>query len=324
MSMAVVDMPLEQLVKYAGKNPCPGDFDQYWQTGLDEIKSIDPDVELKKVDFPADFADCYDMYFTSTDNARIYSKLIVPKDAKGKCPCALSFHGYTGDSGDWFLGLPFAANGIIYAAMDCRGQGGRSEDVGGIRGNTQHGHIIRGVDDEPNKLLYRHIFLDTAMLARVVGSLEQADGQRLGAMGASQGGALSLACAALVPEVKYAYSRVPFLSDYLRVWELDFETGAYVEIWDYFRKFDPFHERENEFFTRLGYIDVHNHAKNIKAEVFMDMALRDDICPPSTQFAAYNNITSKKQHRLYYDFGHGTGAGAEDAKFRFISKLKTL
>jgi len=31
------------------------------------------------------------------------------------------------------------------AAMDCRGQGGSSEDSGGVKGNTLCGHIIRGL-----------------------------------------------------------------------------------------------------------------------------------------------------------------------------------
>jgi|GEM_PF-2913200 len=33
----------------------------------------------------------------------------------------------------------------LMAAMDCRGQGGSSEDSGGVKGNTLCGHIIRGL-----------------------------------------------------------------------------------------------------------------------------------------------------------------------------------
>jgi cephalosporin-C deacetylase len=60
------------------------------------------------------------------------------------------FHGYSGSSGDW-VGekLAYAAQGFCVAALDCRGQGGLSEDPGGVRGNTLRGHIIRGLDDAP-------------------------------------------------------------------------------------------------------------------------------------------------------------------------------
>ena len=36
----------------------------------------------------------------------------------------------------------------------------------------------------------------------------------------------------------------------------------------------------------------------------MGVGLMDTICPPSTQFAAYNKITAKKSLVIYPDFGH--------------------
>src|SRR5690606_37269207 len=130
--------------------------------------------------------------------------------------------------------------------------GGRSEDKGGVPGNTHHGHIIRGLDDpDPRKLLFRQIFLDTAQLARVVLSFPEVDANRVGAMGGSQGGALTLACAALQPRIKRASSIFPFLADYKRVWEMDQAKDAYAELRTYSRLFDPRHEREEEIFTKL-------------------------------------------------------------------------
>ena len=46
----------------------------------------------------------------------------------------LQFHGYSMHSGDWTEKLGYVANGVVVAAMDCRGQGGRSEDPGGVKG----------------------------------------------------------------------------------------------------------------------------------------------------------------------------------------------
>jgi cephalosporin-C deacetylase len=47
----------------------------------------------------------------------------------------------------------------------------------------------------------------------------------------------------------------------------------------------------------------------------------DDICPPSTQFAAYNKITSKKDVALYPDFGHEGLTGWNDLSFNFLTSL---
>ena len=87
---------------------------------------------------------------------------------------------------------------------------------------------------------------------------------------------------------------VLYLSDYKRIYEMDLNKGAYEGIRYYFRNFDPTHSRESEVFKRLGYIDVQNLAKRIKAEVLMLTGLMDTTCPPSTQFAVYNKITSNK------------------------------
>ena len=142
------------------------------------------------------------------------------------------------------------------AALDVRGQGGRSEDVGGVRGNTLNGHIIRGLDDpDPDRLFFRDVFLDTALLTRIVASFPEIDEGRLAAQGGSQGGALTLACSAL-SNIQLAAPAYPFLSDYRRVWEMDLAKNAYAELTDYFRHFDPLHDREEEIFTKLGYIDI--------------------------------------------------------------------
>src|SRR5436305_13041738 len=121
--------------------------------------------------------------------------------------------------------------------MDCRGQGGISEDVGGVRGPTLRGHIVRGLalDQPPEKLLFRQIFLDTAQLARVVMSLPEVDPGRVGATGGSQGGGLTLACAALVPAIRRAAATFPFLCDYRRAWEMDLAANAYQELRIFFR-----------------------------------------------------------------------------------------
>ena len=60
----------------------------------------------------------------------------------------------------------------------------------------------------------------------------------------------------------------------------------------------------NDYFTRLGYIDNQHLAHRIRAEVMMATGLLDNICPPSSQFAAYNKITSKKQVVIYPDYKH--------------------
>jgi len=315
------DMPFEKLKVYEGRNPRPDDFDAYWDAALDEMRATDPQPELAPAAFDVPFADCLDLYYAGVGGARIHAKVVRPRNATAPHPAVLMFHGYSGDAGEWLEKLGYAALGFTVAAMDCRGQGGLSEDPGGVTGTTLRGHIIRGLDGPPEKLLFRQIFLDAAQLARVVFEMDDVDAGRVGAAGGSQGGGLALACAALEPRVRRVAPNYPFLCDYKRVWEMDLAENAYAELRDYFRKFDPRHQREDETFAKLGYIDVQHLAPRIEGDVLMAVGLMDQVCPPSTQFAAYNKIAAKKSLALYPDFGHESLPGHADAVFQFMAGL---
>lgn len=319
--MPIIDMPMSELLKYQGISPKPDDFDQYWARALAELEEVDPQVELVPSDFQAPHAECFDLYFTGVQGARIHAKYVRPKAATEPHPAVLQFHGYAWNSGDWNDKLVYASIGYSIAALDCRGQGGDSEDAGQVRGTTLHGHIIRGLDDHPDKLLFRQIFLDTVQLTRIVMSFPEVDEQRVGAIGGSQGGGLTLACAALEPRIKRLAPMYPFLSDYRRVWEMDLAKDAYDELRSFFRFHDPLHIREEEIFNKLGYIDIQHLADRIQGEVLMAVGLMDTICPPSTQFAAYNKIQAPKQLQVYPDFGHEFLPRFSDQTLQFMLGL---
>jgi cephalosporin-C deacetylase len=316
--MPLLDLSPAELQTYAGRNPRPGDFDAYWERGLAEMRATDPCVRVEAHDLPTNFAECLHLTFTGVGGAQIYAKLLRPRKLDQPAPALLMFHGYSGNSGDWNDKLAHVANGTIVLAMDCRGQGGRSEDAGAVRGNTQSGHIIRGLDDEPDRLLFRQVFLDTAMLARIALEMPEVDPARVWTSGASQGGGLSLACAALEPRVSKAVAWYPFLCDYQRVWEMDQAANAYAELRSYFRLFDPRHEREAEVFEKLGYIDVQHLAPRVRAHVLMAVGLMDAVTPPSTQYAAYNKLQCPKNAVHYPDFGHEGLPGFGDIAWRFL------
>lgn len=318
--MPVVDMPLAELRDYQGVNPCPADLAEYWARALEELESVEPRTELVPADFRCPGAECFDLYFTGVGGARIHGKYLRPAQP-GPHPAVLMFHGYSGDCGDWVSKLGYVQAGFSVAAMDVRGQGGTSEDTVVTKGNTLHGHIIRGLSDGPEKLFFRAVYLDCTRLARIVMSFPEVDAARVGACGGSQGGGLTLACASLTPELNRAAAQFPFLCDYKRVWDLDLDVDAYAELREYFRHFDPRHIREEEIFTRLGYIDLQHLAGRIQAKVRMYTGLMDTICPPSTQFAAYNKMACEKSSVIYPDFGHEWLPGADDDTFAFMLKM---
>ena len=197
-----------------------------------------------------------------------------------------------------------------------------SEDNSIVSGNTLNGHIIRGLlGDNPEDFLYRKIFLDAAQLAYIAMDLDEVDAANVGAFGGSQGGALTLACAALCPSIARLAPLSPFLCDYLRVWDMGLAHGPYEELTRFFRDFDPQHQNKDRHFLKLGYIDVSHLANRIKGRVLMGTGLMDAACPPSSQFAAYNRITAPKEIMLYPDYGHEAYPGYEDAVYMFMAEM---
>lgn len=320
----LIDMPLEQLLRYQGSSPRPSDFDQYWEESLAELDAVKPDLSLSpSAEFAVPNAECLDLYFTGVGGARIYAKLLRPKVRRGDAPAVVMFHGYHGDSGPWYQKLAYVNAGFTVAALDCRGQYGKSEDNLHNQGTTVQGHIIRGIDDpDPKRLLYRYNYLDTVELVRIVMGLDGVDATRVGVTGPSQGGGLTFACAALEPRINRALAIFPFLSDFRRVWNMDLAKGAYQELTNYLRGHDPLHEREEEFFTRLGYIDIQNLASRIQCKFRMFTGMMDDTCPPSTQFAAFNKISSAdKDYKIWYDFRHEELPRSNDLIYMYMMEM---
>lgn len=320
--MPVFEMPLEELRQYQGCSPKPQDFDAYWAAALADLDETGLDYTLTLSDFKAPGVLCYDLWFTGVRGAKIHCRFLRPEHIEGKIPGVAVFHGYMHHAGEWFERLPYAYAGAACIVMEARGQGGLSEDVYTGAGPTLFGHVVRGVrDEDPQKLYYRDLYLDVVKTVRILMSMDFVDPTRIATTGKSQGGALSLAAAALVPEVKLCAPMYPFLCDFKRVIDMDLNKNAYEGFYYYFKKCDPTHAHEKEFFERLGYIDIQNLTPRIRASVLWQTGLMDDLCPPSAQFAAYNKITSEKTIKLYPEHTHELITYANDEIFTFLGKL---
>ncbi|MCL2841026.1 MAG: acetylxylan esterase [Defluviitaleaceae bacterium] len=320
--MPALDFPLEQLKTYTGSSPLPKGFDVYWDKALKVLDQQSLDFELEDVNFSAPGVICKNLFFTGVGDARIGCKFIRPENVSGKIPAIVMFHGYSSHSGGWVDKLPYAYAGYAVLAMDVRGQMGLSSDNTTVMGNTLRGHIIRGLyGNNPDNLFFKNVFLDTVQTARVLMSMDFVDENRVGATGGSQGGALTLACAALEPRIKMNAPIYPFLSDYKRSWAMDLFQAAYEELSYYIRNKDPRQQNMDEMFETLGYIDVSNLAPRIKGETYMFITLMDTTCPPSTQFAAYNKIIAKKSCEVYPNHGHEALPESAELIYNFFKGL---
>lgn len=295
---------LDKFKHYRGLGNKPKDFDKFWEHGKKLVDALGTDYTLVKADVPSNVVNFYHLYFTGIGNAKIHAQLIVPKRLKKQNPGMLYFHGYHCSAGDFEDKICWAAEGFIVLALDCRGQGGLSQDNEAVKGDIMQGLIIRGLEEwDPSKLYFYREFLDTYQAARILMAMDEVNEKKIFIRGISQGGGLALACAGLIPEIYKVQVSYPFLSDYRKAYEYG-PTTAFGEISYWFHYRDPLHKKEKEVFDLLDYIDVKFLAEKITAEVLWEMGGSDVQVPPETQMAAYNRINSKKKIYLAPEYGH--------------------
>ncbi len=319
--MIVCGMSVPEMQNYRGTGPKPEDFDAFWASQLHALSLYNPDYTLEKAAFQLCGTVCCDLNFRSFDGSEIHCKLSKP-DKGGKFPLLFWFHGYKSNSVDWWHKAFWAGQGFCIVAMDVRGQGGPSQDLTSGYGSTSIGQLIAGVDRQKEDMTFLKVYKDIICMVRLARSLEFVDPEEILVHGASQGGGLALVTAALFPEIKKAAVAYPFLSDFRKAYELD--GTAYEELPWFFRFFDPLHEREEELFRKLAYVDVKNFAPSVKAEVILATGLKDEVCPPPTQYAVFNNLSCPKKQYLYPDYGHEDLPGFTDLCALFLTNRPEL
>lgn len=318
--MPGADLPLERLREYRGSEPCPDGFAAFWREAAAELDALAGEPLLERIPSANANAQYCRVTITAPDGCVLRAKYIRPATG-GPVPTVLQFHDYPGASRGWFHLTRYVSLGYAVLAPDCRGQGGMSGNGPAPAGPMAYGPMFNGLEGGIRELYLFHLYQDALLWAKTLARLPGTDGAGLLVYGEGQGGALALACAAMVPVFRKCAAHYPMLCDYRRVWEMDFDTGAYEGLRFFFRWHDPLHQREGEIFRKLAFVDGKNFAPLVQTEVLMSTGLLDCVSPPSAQFAVFNALSGPKRHLVYPKHGHELNNFFEDELLKFFSTL---
>jgi cephalosporin-C deacetylase len=321
--MALFDLPLDQLQRYLPERDEPADFDAFWQQTLAEARGFPLDPIFAPIDYGLRNLESYDVTFNGFAGQPIKAWLNLPRQRSGPLPCIVEFLGYGGGRSfptDW---LTWVSAGYAHLVMDTRGQGsawskGDTADLEPQGSNPQFpGFMTRGILN-PQTYYYRRVFTDAVRAIETARSHPAIDPTRIGTTGGSQGGGITIAAAALDGQVQAAMPDVPFLCGYRRATEITV-AHPYEEI----SRFCLVHrDKVDQVFQTLSYFDGINFATRIESNALFSVGLMDEICPPSTVFAAYNYLRGPKEIRVYrYNHHEGGGQFQTIEKIRFIHSL---
>ncbi len=317
--MALFDLPLSELRAYKPEVREPGDFDEFWTTTIADARSAGGEVVLGDVLRLAG-VEITDVTFPGFGGHPIKAWYARPTGVTGPLPCIVDVSGYGGGRGLAIEHTLWPSAGYAYLFMDTRGQGGgwgnggdTEDPVGG--GPASPGFMTRGIE-APEQYYYRRVFTDAVRAVDAARTLPGVDGSRVIFKGGSQGGGITLAVAGLVPDLVAVMPDVPFLCHFERAIAIT-DSMPFGEVKDFLA---VHRGKEERVFDTLSYFDGVNFAKRANAPSLWSVALMDDICPPSTVFAAFNAYGSLaapdvvKRIEVYPFNGHEGGLGHQTAK----------
>lgn len=311
--MAHFDLPLDDLRTYAPDIPCPGDFDAFWADTLAQTRAAAWDAKVERVDSGLALVETSDVAFSGFAGDPIRAWWHVPA---GRSPRAVvvEFIGYNGGRGLPHQVAAWPLADCAHLVVDTRGQGsghwrpGDTADPHGS-GPAVAGKMTKGIES-PETYYYRRVYADAVRAVDTARAL--APDRPLFVTGGSQGGGITIAAAALADDIAGALPDVPFLCHFDRAITLT-DAHPYREIANHLM---AHRHTEDRALRTLSYFDGVNLAKRADVPALFSVALMDEICPPSTVFAAFNSWASDDRSIEVYPFNGHEGGGAFQSRIQ--------
>ncbi len=297
------------------------DFDSFWATAKAQLAAIDMNATLTEITAKSTAArKVYLVEMNSVPDGLTGEPVVVrgyycePQDGQ-QHPVIMHYMGY--DSGYRPGGQdvkPYCPSGDAepnYAEfyLSTRGQyinnraaGEREPDGKGDFVNTYGDWFAFNFGDK-DSYYYRGAFMDCVQAIRFMATRSTSDMRNLFAEGQSQGGAFTYAAASLSDYPMRAIAPgIAFLGDFPDYFQI---TNWPAEV----ARANQGTMTDAEMFAFLSYFDTKNLATSISAATIACIGLQDNVCPPHTNIAPYNNLLSTDKELIYNpELMHQAGA----------------
>ena len=280
--------------------PVPDDFDAYWaqQRKLVEAEPLQPtitEVPSKKTEIAM-----YDVQANCPGGLPMSGYFGKPKNAKpASLPAILSLHGAGVRSSNFDSVARHASYGAIALDINAHGlpNGKPKAFYDNLRRNELRGYSVFGREDMEN-IYFRGMFLRIIRAIEFLTTQPEWDGKTLIVIGSSQGGGQALVAGGLDPRVSLVIANVAAISDHT-----GFVVGRATG-WPRLVARDSEGNYSENGTQVARYFDAMNFASRIRGQVIMTVGFIDTVCPPTSVYATFNNVTAPKRMYQYPRMGH--------------------
>ena len=275
--------------------PKPGNFDAFWDSAKNDLGKIEPNFKMiERPELAKGNDQVYLIEMKSIDNLIVRAWLTLPKNRKKnqKFPVYLALPGYGADQKPFHDMPDFAA-----IALNIRGQG-NSNDVLSI---GREEFLTYNILDK-NKYIMRGAIMDCMRVVDFIYSRVEFDTKGIYANGGSMGGYLALILASLDKRVTLCTAGNPAFGDFRTLVDHnDFPMGA-------IQRYAVDNGQDlNKILDNLDYFDLKNFVAGIKCKSLIGIGLLDNLAPPNTELAVYNNMKYYKKIFIFPNLGHEVG-----------------
>ena len=271
----------------------PADFDAFWQNQKDQLAAVPLDIQIY-LQQRNTYSSTYAFNLAQVDGRRVYGYVVVP-DGDGPFPATLR--------------LPAFGRGANLTTPDVAGaERGNALAVSvNIHNNPPNQEAFDGYEPnvilEPETYYYRWAILGAVRAIDYIATRGDWNQRDLMVYGDSQGGGLSILVAGIDGRPNAVLASTAALSQHAGL-RFDRPAGFpyFLELAN--ALYAPDQSLLDRAYAATGYYDAIFAARRFRGVSQHYVGYLDDICPPSTSYAAHNAMPGPKAMLHALDNGH--------------------
>ena len=266
--------------------PAPDDFDAFWSAQTKLLADDPARPVLTAVNSKDESVETFDVQINCPGGAPMSGYFARPKNAKDKSlPAILYPHSAGVRNSDLPHAIKGAKLGCIALDFNAHGipNGKPDKFYADLASGELKGYPARGASDRET-IYFRGMYLRLLRALDFLTQRPEWDGKVLIVEGSSQGGGQALVAAGLDPRVTLCIASVPALCDHT-----GFKANR-IAGWPRIVPRDANGNFDEKIAEASRYIDAVNFAARIKCPTYVTVGFIDNVCAPSSVYAAYNNI----------------------------------
>jgi cephalosporin-C deacetylase-like acetyl esterase len=295
--------------------PVPDDFDAFWDGMRKKLAAVPVAPAVRPVKSPLPEVESFDVTAPALGQP-ISAYMAKPAGAKPRSlPIILTVHGAGVNDSSLGGSASWAAKGFLAMDMNAHGlpNGKPRQYYADLYAGPMKGYRYENRDDR-EKSYFTGMMLRLVRAIDVLTAQPEWDGKHVVVSGASQGGYQAIAAAGIDGRVTFFAAGVPAGCDH---------SGMLVNRIAGWPKIVPVEDGKPDLkvVEAARYIDCVNFAARTKAKgAYFTVGFIDTTCPPTSIYAAYNQLNIPKQ--IYDDIpsGHSHSQAARDGMTKAVLK----